>query len=184
MSIHPSPDDPVYRNDDTKLPELLPCPFCGGHAAITDDRFAAIQCGACGIKFSAMACSSPTRDTVTAWNRRAGRAQVGPKCAECGGDGYFKAGGWRRVQGKDLCWVCAEKMKEPHHMPADHPTDPDAALVERVSRIVLDAVRCDVTPDQAARAAIAAMREGGVRIVCDDETGEPLAWVKRTKKDT
>lgn len=53
-----------------KDPSLLPCPFCGGEAAVIDDRqnpyddcVSHIECLQCGIKTSVL-------DGIEKWNRR------------------------------------------------------------------------------------------------------------------
>lgn len=60
-------------------PELLPCPFCGGEATLTDfdsmpdcdGSGAVVGCNNADCIADVSACATTTRGAIKAWNRRA-----------------------------------------------------------------------------------------------------------------
>lgn len=52
------------------LPELLPCPFCGGEASIDYQPFSiVVSCDDCGVARKTL-CESGEEEAISEWNRR------------------------------------------------------------------------------------------------------------------
>ena len=59
---------------DTKAPELLPCPFCGGEAEyISYPNIHLVHCFSCGLEMDAQI--ETKAEAITAWNTRTDTAK-------------------------------------------------------------------------------------------------------------
>ncbi|BCH20151.1 Lar family restriction alleviation protein [Mesorhizobium sp. L-2-11] len=68
----PSATARLTRSNADTLPALLPCPFCGGKAAITDQEPFSVECveERCNVDGP---CHADKADAIAAWNRRSTR---------------------------------------------------------------------------------------------------------------
>lgn len=97
-----------------EMTELLPCPFCGGEARESGERFentilSWVYCASCG---AAGGYRHTEAEAIAAWNTRAERTCHRENeseafiCSECGGS----LPGWRR---DNYCPNCGCKVVEP-----------------------------------------------------------------------
>lgn len=94
------------------MPEILPCPFCGGKARpVAGIPHAALYCRECGATVR----GNGWKEAIATWNRRYRPSPTGlvcpPTCPSCGRAGMIP----RRIRtdGEDiLTWECPECLTE------------------------------------------------------------------------
>lgn len=84
------------------IPDLLPCPFCGGEPRGWRDTNCRAFCPSCN-------CTTPWKASmamvIQAWNTREGRDALPPACPFCGGQARIQRA-YRRGNLRAICRDC------------------------------------------------------------------------------